>query len=144
MSSGRISGAQKQFIAKRANHCCEYCFSQLRFSPDPFSVEHIIPVTKGGSHEDNNLALACQGCNNHKYTSTTAVDPVSGNTVNLYHPRQDTWEEHFNWSNNFLYIVGITSIGRATVEKLKLNRRGVVSLRQILHEINEHPPSSLV
>ena len=140
MSNRQITAAQKQFVAERAGHCCEYCFSQLRFSPDPFSVEHIIPVAKGGNDEVNNRALACQGCNNHKYTSTSAVDPVTGNVVDLYNPRRDIWREHFNWSSDFLYIVGITSIGRAAVEKLNLNRKGVVNLRQVLRVLNEHPP----
>ena len=140
MSSRQISAIQKQIVADRAGHCCEYCFSQLRFSPDPFSVEHIVPLAKGGKNEDENLALACQGCNNHKYISTTAIDPVTGHEVDLYHPRQDVWAEHFNWSNDYLHLIGLTAIGRATVEKLNLNRRGVVNLRQILYAFDEHPP----
>jgi hypothetical protein len=144
MSNQQISNAQKQFVAERAGHCCEYCFSQLRFSPDPFSIEHIIPAAKGGSHEEDNLALACQGCNNHKFISTSAVDTVTGNEVNLYHPRRDEWGQHFSWSNDYLYIVGLTSIGRATVDKLTLNRKGVVNLRQVLRVLNEHPPASAI
>lgn len=46
----------------------------------------------------NNLALARQGCNNHKYDRTTGRDPTSGQVVRLYHPRQDRWLEHFAWS----------------------------------------------
>ncbi|WP_322744466.1 MULTISPECIES: HNH endonuclease signature motif containing protein [unclassified Coleofasciculus] len=70
---------QKEAIARRAGGCCEYCRSQARFSPDPFSIEHIIPRSKNGTDEDDNLALACQGCNNRKYTHVEARDPVSGN-----------------------------------------------------------------
>lgn len=90
----------------------------------------------------DNLALACQGCNNRKYTSVEAIDPVSGQMVPLYHPRQDQWEEHFGWNEDFSLIVGLTATGRATIEKLQINREGVVNLRRVLHFVDEHPPGT--
>jgi 5-methylcytosine-specific restriction endonuclease McrA len=140
MSEARLTASQKTHVAERARHCCEYCWSQARYSPDPFSVEHIIPHTAGGMNELENLALACQGCNNRKYVSTSAVDSVSGETVPLYHPRQHAWRDHFAWSVDFIYIVGLTPIGRATIEKLRLNREGVVNLRRVLYTLGKHPP----
>jgi len=127
-------------VAERANGCCEYCLSQLRFSPDPFSVEHIIPIAQEGGNELDNLALACQGCNSHKYTSVDAIDPASGLRVPLFHPRRDEWRWHFVWSDDYSFIIGVTPTGRATVAKLRLNRAGVVNLRTVLNSINEHPP----
>lgn len=140
MSEPRVTAEQKQAVAERAGYCCEYCRSQLRFSPDPFSVEHIVPRIAGGSDDMNNLALSCQGCNNRKYTSVEAFDPVTGRTVPLYNPRQQRWIEHFTWSDDFALIVGLTPTGRATVEKLQLNREGVVNLRRALRIVGEHPP----
>jgi len=49
MPESRLTQQQRQFIKKRANGCCEYCLSQAKFSPDPFSIEHIIPRSKGGT-----------------------------------------------------------------------------------------------
>lgn len=135
-----MSAALKQAVAERAHHCCEYCLSQLRFSPDPFSVEHIVPLAQGGSNETNNLALACQGCNSHKYTATDAVDSASGLRAPLFHPRRDTWSQHFVWSDDYSLVVGTTPTGRATVARLKLNRAGLVNLRLVLSSIGEHPP----
>jgi 5-methylcytosine-specific restriction endonuclease McrA len=86
---------QKQTIVQRAQACCEYCISQVKFSPDPFSIEHIIPKSKGGTDTSDNLALSCQGCNNRKYIHTEAIDLVTGSSVSLYHPRQQAWTEHF-------------------------------------------------
>ena len=88
----------------------------------------------------DNLAFACQGCNNRKYTNTEAMDPVSQAIVSLYHPRQHYWNDHFAWSDDYALILGLTPIGRATVEKLQLNRAGLVNLRRILFEAGEHPP----
>jgi hypothetical protein len=140
MSEDYITAEQKRAVAERAQGYCEYCWSQARFSPDPFSVEHIIPRSRGGTSDLSNLALSCQGCNNRKYISTEALDRVTGEMVSLYHPRQHLWTEHFTWNANFLLILGLSPMGRATVEKLQLNRTGVINLRRILRAFGEHPP----
>ncbi|NJL41148.1 MAG: HNH endonuclease [Leptolyngbyaceae cyanobacterium RM2_2_4] len=128
-------------VAERANVCCEYCRSQEQYSPDSFSVEHIKPIAKGGTHHLDNLAFSCQGCNNRKYIHIEAIDPATQETAPLYHPRQQNWFEHFAWNEDCSLIIGLTPTGRATVEKLQLNRTGLVNLRCILFEINEHPPN---
>ena len=140
MSEPQLTAKRKEAVARRAGGCCEYCCSQARFSPDPFSIEHIRPRSKGGTDEDDNLALACQGCNNRKYTHVEARDPVSGNLVSLYDPRRQRWADHFSWNENFTLVIGLTPTGRATVELLKLNREGVVNLRRVLCTIEQHPP----
>lgn len=141
MSNVRITAEQKQFVAERARHCCEYCISQVSYSPDPFSVDHIVSRALGGTDDPDNLAYACLGCNNRKFTAATASDPVTGERVALYHPRQHKWDEHFTWSRDFARLIGLTPIGRATIIKLQLNREGVVNLRQLLRLVDKHPPS---
>lgn len=128
------------YVAERAKHCCEYSFSQTSYSPDYFSVEHIIPRVRKGSDSLFNLAYSCLACNNHKYTHIEAADPVSGISVPLYNPRIDVWEDHFCWSDGYALLTGITPKGRATIEKLRLNRASVVNLRVVLAAIGKHPP----
>ncbi|HLP91848.1 MAG TPA: HNH endonuclease signature motif containing protein [Nostocaceae cyanobacterium] len=140
MSKDRITAQQKNFVLKRAKGCCEYCRSQVMFSTQSFSIDHIIPRNQGGKTTLDNLALACQGCNNHKYNKTESKDPVTGEVVSLYHPRQQQWSDHFTWNQDFSLVIGLTKIGRATVETLHLNRDGVVNLRRILYAMGEHPP----
>jgi hypothetical protein len=135
-----ISAQDRTVVAERARYCCEYCLSQLKFSIDSFSVEHIIPRSRGGSDDLSNLALACQGCNNAKYVATEGIDPLSGQVTPLFHPRQHTWSEHFAWSHDFSLIHGQTPTGRATVDKLQLNRPGIVNLRRVLRDAGAHPP----
>lgn len=140
MGSKYISPALRQEVHERAGNCCEYCYAQLGFSPDPFNAEHILPVSKGGKTVSDNLSLACFGCNNAKGTATTAVDPLTGQMVALYHPRQQQWSDHFRWNSTCTNIIGISPHGRATVACLKLNRSGLTNLRRILYEANAHPP----
>jgi 5-methylcytosine-specific restriction endonuclease McrA len=96
-----MTAAEWEEVARRAFSCCEYCLSQLELSHDDFSIEHIQPKSAGGTDSLDNLALSCQGCNNRKYIATTATDPITGQVVPLYHPRQDRWEAHFCWDEDF-------------------------------------------
>lgn len=141
MPEPRGGGGRGAQVRSRARSRCEYCRSQERFATQSFSVEHIIPTQAGGDGEPENLALACQGCNNHKYIKTHALDPVTGELVRLFHPRQQAWLDHFIWSYDFTWIIGLTPTGRATVEALRLNREGLVNLRRALFAVGEHPPA---
>jgi 5-methylcytosine-specific restriction endonuclease McrA len=118
MPESRVTAQQKKVVAERANGCCEYCRSQVRFAIQPFSIEHIIPRSAGGETVLDNLALSCQGCNNHKYNKIEGRDPVSGELVPLYHPRKQRWSEHFAWNGEFTRIIGLTPTGRSTVDLL--------------------------
>jgi hypothetical protein len=140
MSKPAISPRKKQRVFDRARGCCEYCRSQARFATQSFVVEHIVPRSQQGGHALDNLALACQGCNNHKYTKTEALDPVTGKTVSLFHPRQQRWRDHFTWNAEYTHIIGMTPVGRATVEALQLNREGLINLRRALYAVGAHPP----
>lgn len=140
MPEFRLTQQQRERLKQRANHCCEYCLSQIKFSPDPFSIEHVIPRSKGGSSDFDNLAIACQGCNNFKYSHTHAIDPIAGESVPIYHPRQQNWHDHFTWTKDASQMLGLTPTGRATIDRLQLNRDGVVNLRRVLYSIHQHPP----
>src|SRR3989442_775669 len=115
MAEERVNARLRDVVTERARGCCEYCRSQARFAMQPFSVEHILPGSQGGATTSANLALACQGCNNHKYTRTQAVDPVTGKAVSLFHPRRERWQDHFGWADDCTQIVGLTPTGRASV-----------------------------
>lgn len=140
MSNQRVTAEQRRIVIARAKQCCEYCDSQVKFATESFSVEHIIPRIKEGKTELDNLALSCQGCNNFKHTKTEGLDPITGKIVPLFHPRQQGWQDHFAWDDDYTLIVGITPTGRATVKELKLNRSGLLNLRRVLFAMGEHPP----
>lgn len=105
-----------------------------------FHIDHILPLEKGGTSALSNLALSCGGCNSMKAAKTTAIDPLSGSEVNLFHPRKDQWYAHFSWADDYLEIIGLTATGRATIEFLRLNRIGLINMRQLTKLIGEHPP----
>lgn len=131
---------KKRAVIARAQGRCEYCQSRADYTTETFAVEHIIPVSRDGTDDLDNLALACSGCNGHKYNRVEAPDPIDGTRVPLFHPRQQKWEEHFRWSENYTHVVGTTPTGRATVETLHLNRLGLVNVREAMYLMGKHPP----
>lgn len=126
-------------VERRAQGCCEYCKSPAKYSIQTFSLDHIIPRSQGGDRSLENLALTCQGCNNHKYNKTTSRDSITDQLVNLFHPRQQRWQDHFTWDEHFELLIGMTATGRVTVEALQLNRQELVNLRRLLYAAGEHP-----
>jgi 5-methylcytosine-specific restriction endonuclease McrA len=65
-----LSVAKQRAVVERAHSRCEYCQSQADYATETFAVEHIRPISRGGTSGLNNLALACSGCNGRKYNKT--------------------------------------------------------------------------
>lgn len=126
-------------LTKLANGCCEYCKYLQFYALRQFSNDHIIPSSLGGTDELNNLARACESCNGYKFTAVSALDLVTNQVVPLFHPRKNTWQNHFRWSEDFLKIEGLTPTGRATIIRLKMNQERIVNFRGIAIG-NGHPP----
>ncbi len=141
MAKSVIPRVVRQFVIERARGLCEYCQSQDRFSPQPFTFDHIIPISKKGDNSSENLARACQGCNNSKLAKTQVFDIVTNDHVPLFNPRTQIWDDHFAWDETFTLILGLTPIGRATVIALKLNRQQLTVMRELLIGFGKHPPN---
>jgi HNH endonuclease len=140
MSRNKISERTQQQVRSRANYLCEFCHADERWQYVRFTVDHVLPISLGGSDNLDNLTLACFYCNRRKANHLTGVDPQSQTEVPLFNPRQDRWQDHFIWSMDEVSIEGISAIGRATVATLILNRDRVIPIRVADREIGRHPP----
>jgi hypothetical protein len=103
-----------------------------------FHIEHVIPKCQGGRSNSENLVLACPGCNLHKATRITAIDPATGGYVRLFHPILQVWSEHFRF--NGYQIEGLTAEGRATVGALNLNAWRRQRIREVEEAFGLYPP----
>lgn len=61
----KIPPVNRREVLKRDNHSCQYCGSNKRLT-----LDHVIPVSKGGEHKWNNVVTACEPCNQHKRDRT--------------------------------------------------------------------------
>jgi hypothetical protein len=103
-------------------------------------IDHVIPQKAGGPTIIGNLTLACYRCNEFKGGRISALDPQTGETVPLFNPCAQEWNRHFAWSDDGTRIIGLTAIGRATVEALRLNSNWLMSARKIWMRAGIHPP----
>jgi len=122
---------------------CAYCQSPEALMGVTFEIEHIIPISAGGSTSLDNLCLSCPTCNRYKATRTTAQDPESHVEVPLFHARRQNWTTHFAWSSDMTRVIGLTLNGRATIELFHINRPVIVQLRQYWVVLRLHPSISL-
>lgn len=120
-----------RFVRRRAKQQCEYCHIAQEFQEGTFHLDHVWPLAHGGRSVKTNLALACVSCSLRKHARITARDSQTNLMVPLFHPRRDVWSEHFA-CNASMEIVGLTSVGRATVAALALNRPAALMLRRRL------------
>ena len=140
MSPTYLSASVRQHVREAARGRCGYCLSPQRYVMGKLEVEHIIPRAQGGRDNESNLWLSCSLCNRYKGSQVTGVDPLSGATVVLFNPRTQVWSKHFRWSPDGTQIIGLTSIGRATVEALRLNNELAVEVRRNWVLADWHPP----
>ena len=127
-------------VRKRARDRCEYCLLPQSAHVRTFPIDHIIAQQHNGPTSLENLALSCVRCNSHKGPNIAGMDPATGQMVRLFHPRQDDWTEHFEFSGP--YLVGRTPIGRATIGVLTINDPDYVLLRESLIEEGLFTPDS--
>jgi hypothetical protein len=135
------SRASRDQIAFAAQYRCEYCQTAQDISGAQMHIEHIIPLSRVGSADAGNLCLACAWCNSYKWAHTHGVDPETRAEVRLFNPRTQHWSDHFRWSEDGAYIIGLTAIGRATVDTLKMNNAFIVPARRHWVEAGWHPPA---
>lgn len=140
MSKAYVPKALRDRIAEQARYRCGYCLSSEKIVGMPMDVEHIFPESRGGLTEEDNLWLACSGCNDHKGDRIEAIDTLSGEVVRLFNPRHQRWTDHFAWTPEGDRIIGLTPMGRATVIALKLNRTILVDARRVWVSKDLHPP----
>ncbi|MBN1546599.1 MAG: HNH endonuclease [Syntrophaceae bacterium] len=122
------------------DHRCAYCRTSQANTGQPMTVDHILPVSQGGATTYDNLCFACRQCNEWKGHRTTARDPLTGEMVPLFHPRQHVWTAHFTWDDAGIFLLGVTAIGRATIVALNINAPVLVAVRRRWVSVGWHPP----
>jgi 5-methylcytosine-specific restriction endonuclease McrA len=61
--SRHVSFNRRNIFARDENRC-QYCGQ--RFETDELSIDHVVPLSRGGSNGWSNIVCACTGCNKRK------------------------------------------------------------------------------
>lgn len=100
-----------------------------------------MPRKTGGETTPENLALACVTCSLKKAARTQATDSETGETVSIFNPRAQLWDDHFSWTIDW-HVQGLTPCGRGTADGLGMNRPTVISIRTLLAGLGRFPEGS--
>jgi hypothetical protein len=49
-----------------------------------FTIDHVLPLSAGGSDGTDNLALACRNCNERRGNRSEGRDPETGHVVPVF------------------------------------------------------------
>jgi 5-methylcytosine-specific restriction endonuclease McrA len=71
-ASGKHTAEDIAAILKAQNYKCAYCRVKLRLKSRQTHIDHIMPLSRGGSNDKKNLQALCQHCN----ASKNARDPI--------------------------------------------------------------------
>ena len=126
--------ALRQLVRQRAANRCEYCGLPAEYTDAPFQSDHIIAEKHHGLTVAGNLAWSCFYCNSFKGPNIAGRDETTGVIVRLFHPRNDVWSEHFEWVGPRL--IGLTEIGRVTIDVLRINDPDAIEFRRLLLELD--------
>jgi hypothetical protein len=143
MSQTHIPRELRERVAAPARYRCGYCLTAQAIVGTPLEIDHLIPECLGGLTVESNLWLACSLCNDIKNNRISGLDPLSGELVRLFNPREQLWHTHFRWTEAGDQIIGLTPTGRATVVTLNLNRPTPVKARQLWVSVGWHPPKDV-
>jgi 5-methylcytosine-specific restriction endonuclease McrA len=137
--SAYLTADLRQRLLAADDHRCAYCQTAAANTGQPMTVDHIIPEAQEGTTEFDNLCFACRRCNEFKGANTSEVDPLTGENVSLFHPRQDIWAAHFAWDTSGTRLLGLSAIGRATIVALNMNNEVIVDVRRRWVSVGWHP-----
>ena len=132
MSKTYVTAELRRLVVDRAQGSCEYCLIPESLTLASHQVDHVIAEKHGGETTAANLALSCSLCNLAKGSDITSIDPTTSEIVRLYHPRQDSWHDHFQLEADTGMIQPLSAIARVTVRLLQLNRAERLSERKLL------------
>lgn len=140
MSKHYLSADLREQLLTADDRRCVYCHTTEANTGQPMTIDHIVPQARGGATIFDNLCFACRRCNEFKGSATTTRDPLTGEIVPLFHPRTQTWSEHFTWDASGTRVIGLTAIGRATVVALNVNNAVILDARRRWVNVGWHPP----
>lgn len=135
-----ISKELREKVVTRVKGIFEYCQTAQTIVVER-EVDHIVPESTGGLTEEHNLCLTCISCNHFKRDYRTGIDPATDQMMALFNPRTQIWREHFEWSEGWTRIIGLTPTGRATIQRLNMNRDLVIKARERWVKAGWHPPN---
>jgi HNH endonuclease len=124
-------------VFKRDSFTCQYCGQK---APDVLlEIDHIEPVSKGGTNDLLNLLSACKGCNSGKSDRRLSDDSIlekQRKQLEELQERKEQIEMMFNWQKSLLNLDDsvteqLSNYWSELVPNFSLNENGIKTLRKL-------------
>lgn len=98
----------RESIIKRDSKCCQYCGLKLCFNE--ITIDHIVPLSKGGDNSFTNCVVACRPCNDYK--SDIPLDRCGLKLIRQpsdpgYNPIYTLPYNYKNWNSDWSYFINV-------------------------------------
>ncbi len=79
----KVPPVNRRELLRRDHHTCQYCGNTKQLT-----IDHVLPLSKGGKHTWDNVVIACERCNQRKgdRTPTQAGMPLRTQPKAPMHP----------------------------------------------------------
>ena len=126
---------RREAVRRLYGERCGYCGVREVEAGSELEIDHFQPRSVGGNDELDNLVYCCPTCNRLKGDFWPVGDPVTS-PRRLLHPLRDDLSHHLQETSDGR-IKALTETGAFHVERLRLNRRPLVALRQARRAVIE-------
>lgn len=99
----------KAGIHVRDNYTCAYCSEKI--SHKQLTIDHIVPVSKGGLTTWSNCVTACKKCNSHKADFSIEetkmylrIKPYVPKSAIVYNEKNYKYRDHPHWLKFLSYL----------------------------------------
>ena len=75
----KLTWQEQHAIAQKSNDCCCHCGKKVFFGnigSNKATVDHFIPLDRGGSNRDINMIMMCEDCNHEKDNKIMGMDYI--------------------------------------------------------------------
>lgn len=127
----------RPYIREDFSECCAYCLMHETFArgQENFELDHFKPKSKpeflGLVHEYSNIYYSCHVCNQNKWNHWPSKE-LSSKGYRFVDTCKENFSAHFKDKDG--YWEPISSAGEYTAEKIRLNSRHNIQIRQMIEE----------
>lgn len=129
--------AIRLLVRKDFDACCAYCLMDELYGggEENYEIDHFRPKSRFPELKDDfyNLYYACHPCNHIKRDKWPS-EALQGRGVYLVDLCKNDFEDHFREIANGAWE-GNTTSGSYTIDILRLNRRHLLEVRQLVKEL---------
>jgi len=118
-----VRSGERVILRQRFQLRCGYCHVRETDVGAELTVDHFQPRSRGGEDKPDNWVYCCHACNEFKGNYWQPDSPRR-----ILHPQRDRLDDHIAERDDGM-LYGLTETGTFHIQKLRLNRAGLVAYR---------------